>query len=98
MNIQKTALSRYVFEKMETTSFNRKGEKVTYERTARVDKKAPVKEITALLNALAVKYLIHRVFVVTDKIFWQRFQSEYPYSILTLDYSENIEFKPKMGA
>ena len=34
----------------------------------------------------------HGYFVVTD-VFWPKFKSEYPHSILTLDYSENIEFK-----
>ena len=67
----KAIVSYYQFERIQETNYNRKGQKVVYTRTARVDKKAPLKNIAELLDSIAPIYMEHRFFVVTDDVFVQ---------------------------
>ena len=84
--------------KIPTTYFNNQGDEVTYYRTARVDKKAVLSEIYLLFQAIAKTYLLHQYFVISDNIFWRKFKTTYQGSMLTIDYSENLNFKPKFEA
>ena len=62
-----------VFEPVETSYYNKKGELVSYKRVAQVDKKATLNDIHSQLMASAKNYLLHRHFVTTDKHFWSKF-------------------------
>ena len=76
-----------IFETVSTLYYNKQGEQVSYNRTARVDKKASLHEIYMLLMENAIQYLLHRYFVSTDKIFWSKFQFICTYPICYFDYS-----------
>ena len=83
--------SYYVFETIETVSYNKSGEAFTYKRTGRVNKKATLSVIFWLLQDCARKYVIHRFFVISDHCFWHKFRESYKEIILKIDYSENIQ-------
>ena len=87
-----------MFERVPTYFYNNSGEKVSYVRTARVDKTANLPFIYDLLLSLAKKYIIHRYFVGIGNVFWSRFTFNYEFPVLTFDYSENITLKPKHEA
>ena len=88
----------YLFERVPTFYYKSSGEKVSYTRTARVDKKGNLPFIYDLLISMAKRYLIHIFFVGIVKVFWAKFLSDYQFPVLTLDYSENIALKPKWEA
>ena len=48
-----------------------------------------------ILISMAENYLSHRFCVSSDKVFWPIFRKECPYTILHVDYSENIKLTPK---
>ena len=90
--------SYYLFEKVGTTYYNRNAEEVTYYRTGRFDKKDTMQNIYQLLQEIGKTYIIHRYYVTCDRVFWSNFTTNYEGAILTLDYSENINSKPKYEA
>ena len=53
--------------------YNNSGKLVSYMCTARVDKHDPVETIINNLQVLAEKYLLHRFFVINDKVHWKKF-------------------------
>ena len=87
--------SYYAFERVPTFYYNTNGEKVSYIRTTRVNKEGNLEFLYDKLLSMAKKYVIHRFFVATDKVFWSKFITNYRFPVLTLDYSENIALKPK---
>ena len=73
-------------------------EETHFSRTARVDKKAIISELHKLLMDIAQDYIIHRYFVTSGLEFWHKFTEVYSKGIMTIDYSENIQFKAKHKA
>ena len=63
--------------------------------TAQVDKHDSVKTINNNLQVLAEKCLLHRFFVVNDKVYWKKFLQVTQYYTFWLDYSQNIAFTEK---
>ena len=55
----KKVVSFYVFETVKTKYFNKLGKEVSYDRTARVDKKDLIQNIISQLQSVAMHYLIH---------------------------------------
>ena len=94
-NAEMKIVSYYVFESVVTKYFNKKGEEVSYTRTARVDKKEPVSSVVEELQKASLSYLQHHFFVVNDNIHWKKFLKDTSHYILWLDYSQNIAFKEK---
>ena len=89
-------LSYYLFGKKEETFYNKRGKKVTYTRTARIDyNDVPLRQVYDTLMNLAQRYLIHRYHVSTDRVYWEKFVSETDQYILWVDYSQNIALTPK---
>ena len=84
-----------IFEKIPTYYYNKMGNEVCYERVARCDKRASIKDIHELLQQSAKNYLLHRYFVTVDKLFWSKFKSQCSYPIIYFDFSENINLIPK---
>ena len=85
----------YVFETVDTQYYNNRGKLVSYSRTARVDKHDFVENIIEQLQLLAQKYILHRFFVINDKVYWKKFLQSTEYHTLWLDYSQNIAFTEK---
>ena len=83
----------YVFETAETKYFNKKGEQVSCNRTACIDKHDSIQNIVTQLQSLATYYLLHHFFVVNDKIYWKKFFDGTNYYTLWMGYSQNIVFK-----
>ena len=55
----KKVVSFYVFETVKTKYFNKLGKEVSYDRTARVDKKDLIQNIISQLQSVAMHCLIH---------------------------------------
>ena len=89
INGQKTT-SYYVFERVKTFYYNKKGEHVSYNRTGCVDKKEHITKIIKELQSMTSNYLKHYFFVINDKVYWKKFIQQNNYSTLWLDYSQNI--------
>ena len=85
----------YVFEKIKTSAYSREGKPFEYERIARVNISATLKELDQKLLECAKDYLEHRYHVAADKVFWKEFCAVSDNNIFTVDYSENINLKPK---
>ena len=85
----------YVFETVDTQYYNKRGKLVSYSRTARVDKHDFVENIIEQLQLLAHKYILHRFFVINDKVYWKKFLQSTEYHTLWLDYSQNIALTEK---
>ena len=79
----------------DTYYFNKRGRKVTYQRTTRVDKMATLDDLYNMLNDNAVKYLNHRHSAVADRAFWSHMHGVLTQPYLHLDFSQNIALKPK---
>ena len=79
-------------------SYNKFGMETHFSRTARADKKAIISELNKLLMDIAQDYIIHRYFVTSGLTFWHKFTEVYSKGIMTIDYSENIQFKAKHEA
>ena len=89
-------LSYYLFGKKEETFYTKRGKKVTYTRTARIDyNDVPLRQVYDTLMNLAQRYLIHRYHVSNDRVYWEKFVSETDQYILWVDYSQNIALTPK---
>ena len=83
-------------EKKKETFYNKRGKKVTYTRTARIDyNDVPLRQVYDTLMNLAQCYLIHRYHVSNDIVYWEKFVSETDQYILWVDYSQNIALTPK---
>ena len=91
----KKVVSFYVFETVKTEYFNKLGKEVSYDQTARVDKKDLIQNIISQLQSVAMHYLIHHFVIINDFIYWRRFLSETEHYTLWLDYSQNINFTEK---
>ena len=76
-----------VFEKF----YNKKGQLCEYKCCARTEEKATLEGMQVKLISMAENYLSHRFGVSSDKVFWPIFRKECPYTILHVDYSENIK-------
>ena len=63
-------VSYYAFESVSTNYYNKKGELVTCKRCARVDKKATIDQLNAMLKGAAKAYLSHRYFIGSHNAFW----------------------------
>ena len=81
-NAEKKIVSYYVFESVVTKYFNKKGEEVSYTRTARVDEKEPVSSVVEELHKVYLSYLQHHFFVVNDNIHWNKFLKDTSHYIL----------------
>ena len=91
----KKVVSFYVFEAVKTKCFSKLGKDVSYDRTARVDKKDLIQNIISQLQSAAMHYLIHHFFIINDFTYWRRFLSETEHYTLWLDYPQNINFTKK---
>ena len=80
-----------VFEKF----YNKKGQLCEYKCCARTEEKATLEGMQVKLISMAENYLSHHFGVSSDKVFWPIFRKECPYTILHVDYSENIKLTPK---
>ena len=98
IQVNGSLVSYYQFESVVTNVYSKTGQKKEYPRTARIDKKATINDIFDLLIESMKKYICHRYFVINNKFFWTKFCCLYAHPILTIDYSENIQFKPKFEA
>ena len=90
--------SYYTCERVAMQYYNKKGCKVIYYRTAREDKEDTLANISVKLQKLCKRYITHRYFIASDKVFWSNFKMNYNYPILTMDYSENINLTAKHEA
>ena len=95
LNVQAKNVHCDVFETVETRYYNKSGKLVSYMRTVWVDKHDSIKTIINKLQVLAEKYLLHRFFVVNDKVYWKKFLQATQYYTLWLDCSQNIAFTEK---
>ena len=93
LNVKK--VNYYVLEAVTTKYFNKNGKKVSYTRTARVDKNESLHSIIDQLQQLAKNYLLHRFSVVNGKIYWKEFLETTGNHTLWLDYSQNIAITEK---
>ena len=82
-------------ETVETQYYNKSGKLITDSQTARVDKHNFVKNITDLLQLLPQRYIVHRFFVINNKVYWKKFCQTTEHHTLWLDYSQNIAFTEK---
>ena len=91
-------ISYYVFEYVTTNYFDNNGKKVSYKRTARVDKQEILEEIVMQLQANASSYITHRFLDVNNTFYWKNFLKHSKFYTLWIDYAQNIAFKEKRQA
>ena len=72
-NTLKNKISYYMFEPVTTYYFNKNGEKVSYDRTTRVDKQETLEQLVVKLHSFAHSYLTHRFLEVNDTFYWKHF-------------------------
>ena len=81
--------SYHMFERVDYEYFNKHWKKVRGKRTTRIDKKDILDN--KKFEEKSKQYLVHRHAIVSDKIFFENFTEEYTH----IDYSENIQLRPK---
>ena len=92
---QNALLSYYVFERIETSYYDKNGLLKSYKRTARVDKKELFDIVVSKLQALLKGYLQHRFVVANDRYYWKSFLNNTEHPVLWFDYLQNINFVEK---
>ena len=64
-------------------------------RITQVDKQATLDHLYHMLSEIAESYIHHRHSVIADKVFWNHMHEVLEQPYVHLDYSQNIELKPK---
>ena len=80
-----------VFDTVEIQYYNKSG-KLVCSQNAQVNKHELVGNIINQLQVLAQKYILHRFFVINNKVYWEKTTN---YHTLWLNYSQNIAFTEK---
>ena len=65
----KKVVNFYVFGTVKTKYFNKLGKEVSYDRTARIDKRDLIQNIISQLQSVAMHYLIHCFFIINNLIY-----------------------------
>ena len=75
--------------------FDLNGKEKFYNRTTRVDKKAPLVEVYQKLQECSRDYLEHRYHVTCDAVYWKQFLEQTVNYVIWFDYSMNIKLTHK---